>query len=516
MQSPRWHQNSAPFERFPCSKCTADHCPCDFCRTLPVVLCFASPHCPMEINEALTQDYSKDYRRNLLYVFISYFFSMSLSALTLGPIFDAYLLNIGGQHGNKLVGAMESTRGILQLIFAYPIGSLSDKMSKVRLLKWDLVFWTIGLALLVLGIAGDSLPLMFVGMGVWAPASQCWNSTAQVVVGESATPAKRTKVLSRLTTLRLVAIASGPMLQGILLLISGKNHWGNSLLRVIILSGVALWPGCLWLLRLKDLPPLEQTEGNAQSRWCSTFSKEDLDRPLLGIRRRWWLAVWIELLSFISLFGAGMTVKFFPLFFRIDYHFTPFEVCMLSFVYPLGIAGMVELCSRVSKHLGRFPTVIFFQFTGTACLWALCYIRPLAIVLPLFLLRGALMNARGPLVRAITMDLVHSEMRGRWNSIQSLSMFAWSGSAALGGYLADVAGDYRFTFVVTAGIYTVGFFLHLPLLLIYPKEHKEPPPQQAQERSLPNLQDPVSTSSSGNIGNQEASGGCGGLVPRTS
>lgn len=132
---------------------------------------------------------------------------------------------------------------------------------------------------------------------------------------------------------------------------------------------------------------------------------------------------------------------------------------------------------------------------------------PLAIVLLLFLLRGALMNARGlsigntfserrfgnhqpsitsikyisgfensiweglklnngltrfvccisflagPIVRAIIMDLVHSEswrdlswnqlckgawlheskeMRGRWNSLQSLSMFAWSGSAALG------------------------------------------------------------------------------------
>ena len=44
-----------------------------------------------------------------------------------------------------------------------------------------------------------------------------------------------------------------------------RNHWGNSLLRVIILSGVVLWPGCLWLLRLKNLPPLEQTEGHLQA-----------------------------------------------------------------------------------------------------------------------------------------------------------------------------------------------------------------------------------------------------------
>lgn len=139
----------------------------------------------MEINERLTADYSQDvellvsplgfvrrlvfrscqeYRKNIRCIFISLFFSVSLtlglhirrvvdwqagflasdtrSAVTLGPLFDAYLLNIGGQclarswsqydqvhrwppdpavsrrvalpfvfprHGNKLVGAVEST-----------------------------------------------------------------------------------------------------------------------------------------------------------------------------------------------------------------------------------------------------------------------------------------------------------------------------------------------------------------------------------------------------------------------
>ena len=97
---------------------------------------------------------------------------LSRSAVTLGPLFDAYLLNIGGvclscnqglgdgdaalfalgslalflvpvRNGNKLVGAVESTslvcigagrhhaselelprRGILQLVLAYPIGAV--------------------------------------------------------------------------------------------------------------------------------------------------------------------------------------------------------------------------------------------------------------------------------------------------------------------------------------------------------------------------------------------------------
>ncbi|CAE7351880.1 unnamed protein product, partial [Symbiodinium necroappetens] len=119
----------------------------------------------------------KDYHKNIRCIFVSLFFGVTLSAVTLGPLFDAYLLNIGGVNGNKLVGAVESTRGILQLVLAYPIGAVSDKMSRIRLLKLDLPFWTLGLGLLIIGVLLDSLPLLFIGIGVWAPCSQCWNSS---------------------------------------------------------------------------------------------------------------------------------------------------------------------------------------------------------------------------------------------------------------------------------------------------------------------------------------------------
>ncbi|CAE7688457.1 unnamed protein product [Symbiodinium necroappetens] len=240
-----------------------------------------------------------------------------------------------------------------------------------------------------------------------------------------------------MTSLRLIAIASGPLLQALMLLISHQNHWGSSLLRSVILSGCVLWPGVLiWTLRLSDLPPLE-TRGGSRHDEHSAYAASDLERRHLGIPVRWWIAGTLEFMSLVTAIGAGMTVKFFPLFFRVDYHFTPLEVCILSCVYPLCISAMVG---------------------------------SLVLVLPLYLLRGALMNARGPIVRSMIMDLVTSDLRGRWNSIQSLSGFTWSGSAALGGYLADYAGDYRFTFIVTALIYTASFFIGLPLYFIYPAD----------------------------------------------
>eukprot|EP00933_Yihiella_yeosuensis_P004895 TRINITY_DN109300_c0_g1_i1.p1 TRINITY_DN109300_c0_g1~~TRINITY_DN109300_c0_g1_i1.p1 ORF type:complete len:377 (-),score=44.81 TRINITY_DN109300_c0_g1_i1:102-1130(-) len=275
-----------------------------------------------------------------------------------------------------------------------------------------------------------------------------------------------------MSSLRFIANSSGPLLQIALLLMLGKNHWGNSLLVSIICSGCVLWPGVIaGTLALKDLPPFEKaSQGNRQGGACSIFREEDLDRRVCGVKISMLAAFLLELVSFITCIGAGMTIKFFPLFFRFDYHFTPLKVCTLSFVTPLCTSAMVQVCRRVSKRLGRLRAVMTFHFLGTACLWVLCYCKSIYFVIPVYLMRGSFMNARGPIVRSMIMDLVPNEMRGRWNSIQSLNIFTWSGSAALGGYLADISGDYRFTFVVTASIYSFAFSVSLLLLLVYPEE----------------------------------------------
>jgi hypothetical protein len=62
------------------------------------------------------------------------------------------------------------------------------------------------------------------------------------------------------------------------------------------------------------------------------------------------------------------------------------------------------------------------------------------------------------------MDVVPKRERGKWNSLEGVSSFTWTGSAALGGYLVD-RYSYHFTFRITAGIYVLGTAL---LLLLVP------------------------------------------------
>lgn len=420
------------------------------------------------------------YQANVNKLCAAFFLSVTAQAISLGPLYDAYLLNVGG---NMLVGGMQSTLGMVQLCLAFPLGLLADRISRLQLVRCVLPAWTVGLCAIVAGVVLDRVLLIVAGVICWSPCFQGFTNTAQVLVADWSPTSRRTEAVSNFTTTGYVATAIGPFLQVVLLLGLGRQGWEDSLLHPAIAFGLVVWPG-VWCATcsLSDLPAFEKTQRGRSA--PGAFRAEDLDRRLLGVRLRWWVAVNLELVALVSSVGAGMTLKFFPLFFMVDYGFTPVQVCVLSVASPLCTAGMVQVCAKASPALGRLNTIVVFHFLATACLWSMVYIKPLGLILPVFFARGALMNARGPIVRSVVMDLVPSDTRGCWNSIQSLASFSWAGSAALGGYVADKLGGYRAVFAVTATIYTVSFALSLPMFAIYPPEVAAVPKAPGAEDAL--------------------------------
>lgn len=55
----------------------------------------------------------------------------------------------------------------------------------------------------------------------------------------------------------------------------------------------------------------------------------------------------------ITCIGAGMTVKFFPLFFKNDYGFDPVQVQLLFGVYGMTFGLFTWLCEKVANSMGR-------------------------------------------------------------------------------------------------------------------------------------------------------------------
>ena len=87
------------------------------------------------------------------------------------------------------------------------------------------------------------------------------------------------------------------------------------------------------------------------------------------------------------------------------------------------------------------------------------------IVLALYFVSTAQHCCR-PLKKGILMDFVPKKTRSRWNALDSVTRFGWSGSAVLGGFIIDRWG-YGASFLVTAITQAVSatiLFLLLPIL----------------------------------------------------
>ena len=125
------------------------------------------------------------------------------------------------------------------------------------------------------------------------------------------------------------------------------------------------------------------------------------------------------------------------------------------------------------------------QVTGIACMLLLmigAYIFhfPTWVVCFFYLLRTSFMNATSALTKSVLMDAVPKHERAKWSALESVNMFSWSGSAAIGGLLVGYKGII-FNFLVTG---SVQFLATLPLVLLFSREGREAAPNRRWQRVI--------------------------------
>ena len=167
--------------------------------------------------------------------------------------------------------------------------------------------------------------------------------------------------------------------------------------------------------------------------------------------------------------GAGMSVRYFTIFFLNYLHLHPAMVQLIFLTSNLSMAMTSKIAQLVSGSVGRIQTVIMFKWTGLLFLFGMISSYknnlPAAVVSVCFVLRTAIMNGTGALTRSVLMDEVPQNERAKWSALESVNMFGWAGSAALGGYIIDKE-SILFNFCVT-GI--IQFVATIPLFYLFRK-----------------------------------------------
>jgi len=417
-----------------------------------------------------------------------------VSTVAHGHLFTAFIFELFGD--NASVGLVESVAGATALITAVPVGVAVDKVPRSKLLR-GCAF--VGLCAAVLGALSVAMgplvaskmaglgqgpgrgytTLLLSALALWGTFSNTATSASQALFADSVPQGSRRRELyATNSTLSLMALSAGPVVTLLCTSMLG-NEWRLEQMSYALLPGFLVMPlMCLLLTRFEEvqLPALEELrvallEKAEDGRNVEIANSEKSPaRERAGASAVPYLLLAAELITSI---GAGMTVKFFGLWFKNVFNFSPAGLAALQAATPLAIAVAVQVLQRVAAACpcGPVPAMLGFWMASVGCLLAMTRAMDWRTLVVLHLLRTALANCKEPLARAILADFIPSSRRGRWNAVHSLTGMTWTGSAALGGVLCDRYG-YGQTFIITAGLYVLAATFWLPLIRLVPKEQR--------------------------------------------
>mmetsp|Transcript_16364 Transcript_16364/g.53273 ORF Transcript_16364/g.53273 Transcript_16364/m.53273 type:complete len:570 (+) Transcript_16364:2219-3928(+) len=180
--------------------------------------------------------------------------------------------------------------------------------------------------------------------------------------------------------------------------------------------------------------------------------------------------------SLLAALGSGMTVKFFPLYFKNAVGLSPIQVQVVYTLVPLAMCCGMGLAQALHPRIGRVQTIFLLHTTAVGLLLSMIVLdkvgaAPWTIVL-VYVVRTALANCTYPLEESILMDFVPRDTRARWKSVESIASFGWCGSALIGGVIAD-GFSYVTTFGATAALQLVAAVVGLSLVLVVPRKERD-------------------------------------------
>jgi len=402
------------------------------------------------------------------------------------------------------------------MLIALPAGYLADKWSRKACIRMGSFLQVVAslcllfAALIATPGSAETFTVICIASCIQGVSEGILRGPTTALMEDSCPAGRRSDLKTASTVIFLLASSMGPLL-GIIVFIEDGNSWTIDSMRWVIVVGIIIGlPANLPLCRMDDRKALggqseavhmQQESTTAamsqtlEARELATRSSRTTCCGLITVQRvRFMLFVTDLILST----AAGMTVKFFPLFFAVECNLSPVTLQILFASLSLLVALGSLLMNRISKGLGRMQVIIPCFAIGITCTLLLGSLRSLYqvpwVMILLFLMRCSMMWSVNPLQNAIKADYTIKSQRARWKAIDTVSAVGFSGSAALGGFLIDRFG-YGLTFVITGWFQATVIPLWILLSPLVAKEsellaaHREPGPPDAIESYIPTTQD---------------------------
>jgi MFS family permease len=417
----------------------------------------------------------KSMNHNVKLVFVFTFFQSFGRGIWMGNVLSSYIFLIANE-SNELLGLTSAITGIAMTVTVIPSGVVSDRIPRHFLLRTAAVVGFIGL---LFALSANTLENIFIALLFWGLFQGMNRPSLESIFADSVESGNRSKIYAWNHLTRQFAMSAGPFVNIGLFLILG-DIWEIGILKSVLVVGILIsMVSLVIMVFLNDKRSLGEASEHLDSEYSSNNSNNNYEGAHLlsskngnqndSNRKK---IIFILMASNLIIgMGAGMTVKFFPIFFMQIYVLAPIGVQLIMGATSI-LTGLTALGTQnASLRRGRAEMIFVVQAIATSCLFLIALYPPILILIPIFLARGSLMNASQPLSRSILMDVVPKYHRGKVNSFQALAWgLFWNFSAAIGGFLIGPKNNFRLCFLITAGVYVTGT---LPILLIIPLVAKE-------------------------------------------
>ncbi|MFX0051287.1 MAG: MFS transporter [Candidatus Hermodarchaeota archaeon] len=418
----------------------------------------------------------KSMNHNVKLVFAFTFFQSFGRGIWMGNVLSSYIFLIANE-SNELLGITSAITGVAMTMTVIPSGIVSDRFPRHFLLRGAAVIGFIGL---LFALAANSLEIIFLALLFWGLFQGMNRPSLESIFADSVESGDRSKIYAWNHLTRQFAMSAGPFVNVGLFLILG-DFWDLRILKSVLMVGILIsMISLVIMVFLND----KRSLGEASEHLNSEYQKNNNNvknnevsnlyisnnKNQVGSSRKKIIFILMASNLIIGM-GAGMTIKFFPIFFMQIYTLAPIGVQLIMGATSI-LTGLTALgAQNFSLRRGRAEMIFVVQAIATSCLFLIALYPPIFVLIPIFLARGSLMNASQPLSRSILMDVVPKYHRGKVNSFQALAWgLFWNFSAAIGGFLIGPSNNYRLCFLITAGVYVTGT---LPIILLIPLVAKE-------------------------------------------
>ncbi len=384
----------------------------------------------------------------------------------MGNVLSTYIFLLAG-NSYKTLGILSAATGLAMTLVVFPAGFLADRFRRDVMLKSASIIGMMSLAVIMIA---EEINLILISLILWGAFQGMNRPALEAIFADSVPSRTRSRIYSWNHLIRQFAMATGPFLNVLLFYVIG-NQWTLVNLRKVMFAGIIISLLSVSLLFFFDddkaLKDASEAVKNVELPMHLGFAKNTLLQ-----KRSVRVVPYILVASNIIIgFGAGMTVKYFPLFFIQIYSLLPIDVQLIMGFTSIATGLSSVIAQRLSIKNGRPQLIFTVQALATLCLFLIAFYPPLWLLIPLFIVRGSFMNASQPLSRSILMDLIPKQSRARWNSVEAIAWgLFWNVSSAIGGFLIGPQDNFRLVFLVTAGLYTLGTSIILFIVPLVPNE----------------------------------------------